>query len=375
MSQLHFGFEVPEGHVEPDKTRAKPRQKAAAPAAAPVTTALTPPEPLPEPIKALAPTPISASPVSELVSPNSPDSDEASRMAQTLQAHPDYKVLRRLVPCTNYGPATPGAVTRRVLILDTETTGLDARSEKIIELAMLAVEVDTTTGLPVGEVEIYEDFEDPGKPIPDAIVQITGIDSAMVQGHRLNDARVNEMVARADLIVAHNAGFDRPFVEARLPVFAGKAWACSFAGIDWKAQGTGSAKLEFLAHECGVFYDAHRAQVDCHALLQVLARPLPKAPQTGLACLMTAAQNTRYKLRAVGAPFESKDKLKARGYRWDAEGRVWTTTLPSQDALQAEGAWLKVEVYGSRGARVVIEALDSLVQFSARAGVVSELQL
>jgi DNA polymerase-3 subunit epsilon len=43
--------------------------------------------------------------------------------------------------------------------------------------------------------------------------------------------------------------------------------------------------------------------------------------------------------------------------------------------LQAEGAWLKVEVYGSRGARVVIEALNSLVQFSARAGVVSELQL
>ena len=94
-----------------------------------------------------------------------------------------------------------------------------------------------------------------------------------------------------------------------------------------------------------------------------------------LACLMAAAQNTRYKLRAVGAPFESKDKLKARGYRWDAEGRVWSTTLPSQEALQAEAAWLKVEVYGSRSARVVIEALDSLVQFSTRPGMVSELQL
>jgi DNA polymerase-3 subunit epsilon len=307
--------------------------------------------------------------------PVSLDSDETSAMAQKLQAHPDYKVLRRLVPCTNYGLATPGAVTRRVLILDTETTGLDARSEKIIELAMLAVDVDTTTGLPVGEVEIYEDFEDPGRPIPQAIVQITGIDSDMVHGHCLNDARVNEIVARADLIVAHNAGFDRPFVEARLPVFASKPWACSFAGIDWKAQGTGSAKLEFLAHECGWFYDAHRAQIDCHALLQVLSRPLPKEPQTGLACLMAAATRTRYKLRAVGAPFESKDKLKARGYRWDAEGRVWSITLPSTEALQAEGAWLKVEVYGSRSARVMIEALDSLVQFSARAGTVSELQL
>jgi len=351
MSQLHFGFEVPEGHVAPDlpRARAKPRKKA--------------------PLTEVAP----AHNPSQLTQPL--DVNDLSRMAQTLQSHPDYKVLRRLVPCLDYGPPPPGAQTRRVLILDTETTGLDPRSEQIIELAMLAVDVDTATGLPVGRVEIYEDFEDPGKPIPPAIVQITGIDNAMVQGCRLNDARINAMVARADVIVAHNAGFDRPFVESRLPVFAAKSWACSFAGIDWKSQGTGSAKLEFLAHEAGWFYDAHRAQVDCHALLQVLARPLPKDPQTGLACLMAAAHNTRYKLRAVGAPFDSKDQLKARGYRWDAEARVWSTTLPSQEALQAEGVWLKAAVYHSRAARVVVEALDSLVQFSARPGAISELQL
>ena len=379
MSQLSFGFEVPEGHVAPDtpRARAKGRPKTAAlPVASPVAA------PLPAAALTAAPVPLSESSApaetaapAVVVANEPPAPDDVSRMAQTLQAHPDYKVLRRLVPCLDYGPAAPGAVTRRLVILDTETTGLDPRNEQIIELAMLSVDVDTATGLPVGMVEIYEDFEDPGKPIPPAIVQITGIDSAMVQGHRLNDARVNEMVARADLIVAHNAGFDRPFVEARLPVFVGKAWACSFAGIDWKAQGAGSAKLEFLAHECGLFYDAHRAQVDCHALLQVLARPLPKDAQTGLARLIDAAQNTRYKLRAVGAPFESKDKLKARGYRWDGEGRVWSTTLPSTEALQAEGAWLKEQVYGARAARVVVEALDSRVQFSARAGLISEVQL
>lgn len=352
MSQLSFGFEVPEGHVAPDvrASRAKTRRKAEAAPAVVLSAALAVPA-VPAP------------------------ADDVTHMAQTLEAHPDYKVLRRLVPCLDYGPALPGAITRRMLILDTETTGLDQRSEHIIELAMLAVDVDTATGLPVGPVEIYEDFEDPGKPIPPAIVQITGIDSEMVKGHRLNDERINDMVARADVIVAHNAGFDRPFVEARLPVFIGKSWACSFAHIDWKAQGSGSAKLEFLAHERGWFYDAHRAQVDCHALLQVLAKPLPKEAQTGLACLMSAAQNTRYKLRAVGAPFESKDKLKARGYRWDGEGRVWSTTLPSTEALEAEGAWLKEQVYGQRSARVLIEALDSRVQFSVRAGVVSEMPI
>ncbi len=41
-----------------------------------------------------------------------------------------------------------------MIVLDTETTGLDSKSESIIELAMLSVLVDTVTGLPVGPVTI-----------------------------------------------------------------------------------------------------------------------------------------------------------------------------------------------------------------------------
>lgn len=315
--------------------------------------------------KAKAPTPSALTAVAESLSHDA--------MAQALDAHPDYKVLRRLVPRDDWGTASISE-TQRVIVLDTETTGLDAKNERIIELALLSVLVDTTTGQPVGPVTTYESFEDPGKPIPPAITEITGIDDSMVLGQRIDDARVAELVQAADLIVAHNAGFDRPFVEARLPVFATRAWNCSFAGIDWKAQGSGSAKLEFLAHERGWFYDAHRALVDCHALLQVLATPL-KNGQSGLQQLLQGASNTRYKLRATGAPFEAKDALKARGYRWDNENRVWWTTLMGQAALQQEADWLKANAYNGRSARVQIEAQTALVQFSARAGELSELAL
>lgn len=315
--------------------------------------------------KAKAPTPSALTAVAESLSHDA--------MAQALDAHPDYKVLRRLVPRDDWGTASTSE-TQRVIVLDTETTGLDAKNERIIELALLSVLVDTTTGQPVGPVTTYESFEDPGKPIPPAITEITGIDDSMVLGQRIDDARVAELVQAADLIVAHNAGFDRPFVEARLPVFATRAWNCSFAGIDWKAQGSGSAKLEFLAHERGWFYDAHRALVDCHALLQVLATPL-KNGQSGLQQLLQGASNTRYKLRATGAPFDAKDALKARGYRWDNENRVWWTTLMGQAALQQEADWLKANAYNGRSARVQIEAQTALVQFSARAGEVSDLAL
>ena len=299
---------------------------------------------------------------------DSPSDPEA--MAQALAQHPDFRVLRRLVPHSDYGPVN-GQATQRVIVLDTETTGLDSKSESIIELAMLSVLVDTVTGLPVGPVTIYESFEDPGKPIPPQITEITGIDDSMVKGLRIDDAAVTALVEEADLVVAHNAGFDRPFVEARFPVFAGKAWGCSFMGIDWKKEGSGSAKLEFLASERGWFYDAHRAQVDCHALLQVLASPLANG-QTGLSRLLSGLAQTRYKLRATGAPFESKDKLKVRGYRWDGEGRVWWCSLASDDLLDAECDWLRDEVYGRRSARVQLEALDSRVQYSSRSGLLSE---
>jgi DNA polymerase-3 subunit epsilon len=229
-------------------------------------------------------------------------------LARALAAHPDFRVLRRLVPIMDFGPRPTGAGdagVQRVLVLDTETTGLQHRSDKIIELAMLLVQVDTATGLPFGLVEVFEGFEDPGMPIPEVAQQVTGITDAMVTGQRLDDAQVTALVARADLVIAHNAGFDRPFVEARFPGFADKAWACSFADIDWKAAGAGSSKLGSLAQDRGWFYDAHRAQVDCHALLQVLTRPVGSDARTGLALLWAAAASPSFKLRATGSPFES----------------------------------------------------------------------
>lgn len=295
---------------------------------------------------------------------------DAEAAAALLAQHPDYRVLRRLVPRLDWGPVASSSLAR-VIVLDTETTGLDARQERIIELAMLCVQVDRVSGQPVGPVTVYESFEDPGKPIAPAIQEITGIDDTMVQGQRIDDEQVRVLVEQADLVLAHNAGFDRPFVEARLPVFATRPWNCSLAGIDWKREGSGSAKLEFLAAERGWFYDAHRAQVDCHALLQVLACPLADG-RTGLQQLLDGASRTRFKLRATGAPFDAKDSLKARGYRWDNEARVWWTSLPSQEAMEAECDWLKTAVYGGRNARVQLQAQDSQVQFSSRAGVLSE---
>ncbi|WP_367849972.1 3'-5' exonuclease [Rhodoferax sp. WC2427] len=324
------------------------------------------------PETAPAPTPAPAAVPVELATaqPAIAITSDGEALALQLEQHPDYRVLRRLVPQLHFAAAS-GPGVKRLLVLDTETTGLEHSRDKIIELALLRVDIDTATGLPCGSVQVYDGLEDPGQPIPDIARKITGIDDSMVAGQALDEARITELLEGVDLVVAHNAGFDRPFVEARLPAFAAKAWACSFADIDWKQEGRDSAKLTALALDLGRFYDAHRAEMDCHALLAVLQAPMPIAGHTGLAHLLAAAEGTRYRLQANGAPFDAKDALKERGYRWDAANKVWHTRLMDEAALQGECDWLAAAVYRGRAARVQVEALDARVRYASRAGLLT----
>lgn len=308
---------------------------------------------------------------------------ELEHMAATLDAHPDYKVMRRLVPCHSFASSW-GKDLATVLVLDTETTGLNPARDKMVELALLRVQVDRRTGQPVGDMQVYNGLEDPGMPMPDEARAVTGITDDMLRGQRLDDAQVHALIAEADLVIAHNAAFDRPFVEARFAAFEGLKWACSFADIDWKSLGRGSAKLSALGHDLGFFYDAHRAEMDCHALLAVLLAPLaplstpsePAAvstdasepPRNGLRHLLDAAQSPSFRVQATGAPFEAKDALKARGYRWDGTGRVWHTRVKNADAFAAECEWLKQAVYGGRSARIDIEERDALSNYALRPG-------
>ena len=291
-------------------------------------------------------------------------------IATALDAHDDYKVIRRLKPTLQFPSAPVGAV-KRVAILDTETTGLSVLSEAIIELALVVVDIDTATGLPVGEVQVFDGFDDPQRPIPPEIQALTGITDDMVAGQRLDLLAINQIMKGVDWVVAHNAAFDRPFVEQRLPLFASLPWACSFADISWKQLGYGSAKLETLAAHFGWFYDAHRADMDCHALLAVLGQSIGDSGQTGWQHLLAALVQPQYLLQATGAPFDAKDYLKLRGYRWDAGARVWHTRLGSEAALEAECEWLAQRVYANPRAQVTIVELDALARYAGRDGKTS----
>jgi DNA polymerase-3 subunit epsilon len=297
-----------------------------------------------------------------------PDGEVAAleRAARLLEVSPDYRVLRRLVPRDDFGVSTQAALQRAV-VLDTETTGMDPESDHVIELGLVAFDYVPATGEIVRVAAVYDSLEDPGVPIPAESTAIHGITDEMVRGQRIDEAAVARMLQGAAWVVAHNAAFDRPFVERRLPVFETLPWVCSYAQVPWAREGFAGSKLEYLANRSGFFFEGHRSEIDCRALLEVLRRPLPQSGVIAWLQLLTAGAQPSYRLSALDAPFESKDLLKTRGYRWDAKRRCWYTVL-DREAAAAEAPWLKEHVYGGRSREVEVEIQDAHSRYSARPG-------
>jgi DNA polymerase III subunit epsilon len=291
------------------------------------------------------------------------------QLAARLEQHPDYRVVRRL-DTSRTGPTLEGPTVRRAAIVDTETTGTDPAADKVIELAVVVFEYCHATGVVGRVLDSYDGLEDPGVPIPPSSTAIHGITDAMVAGQRIDDAAVATLLQGVGLVIAHNAGFDRKFLEPRLPLFASLPWGCSWQEVPWSEAGIESSKLEYLAYRYGFFYEGHRAEIDCRALLEVLRRPfaLHGAPVTALKVLLDSARAPSFRLWATGSPFESKDVLRKRGYWWDAPKRCWFVEVRSQPAVQAELAWLKETVFGGKRAALEIEEFDAKSRYSAREG-------
>ncbi|MCU0760669.1 MAG: 3'-5' exonuclease [Steroidobacteraceae bacterium] len=288
--------------------------------------------------------------------------------ARLLAASPDYRVLRRFVPHEGYAEPGAGAEVARAAIVDTETTGTDVASDAVIELAVVVFEYDARDGTVLRVVDVYDGLEDPGREIPPGSTAVHGITDAMVAGQRLDEARVAAMLEGVQWVIAHNAGFDRPLLERRLPLFEKLRWGCSLADVDWEGEGFPGAKLQYLAIQLGFFFEGHRSEIDCRALLEVLSRPLPRSGGSALAQLLRSAAESRLRLWATNSPFETKDVLRARGYRWEPAKRCWHIVVSGREAALEEAAWLKAEVFGGRGVEIDVEVIDATVRFSARPG-------
>ena len=293
-----------------------------------------------------------------------PTTAQVKKITEWL-AKADYRVVRPLIPRDEFPSAPRSEKLITVAILDTETTGLDPAKDRIIELGIVLVEISPETGYAFRVLHTFNQLEDPGMPIPPESTSIHHITDDMVAAKVIDDDAVEQLMSDVSLVIAHNANFDRPFVEQRFPIFCDKAWACSFQQVPWSEEGFGSAKLEYLAYRSGFHYAGHRAAMDCHALLEVLQQPLPSSGRLAMQSLLQNSGEEDVRISALGSPFESKDVLRERGYRWNIEKRFWTRSVQLNN-LADEVAWIKGAVYGGQPFRLEQEKLSALNRYSKR---------
>jgi DNA polymerase-3 subunit epsilon len=226
------------------------------------------------------------------------------------------------------------------LIVDLETTGTDPQKDQVIEVGI--VEFCVTSGpdsrMRVDMISGYSALQDPGVPISPEITKLTGLTDEMVAGRNVDWAKVRDMISRASVVIAHNAPFDRAFLQKR-PELAGlnSHWACSVRHINWRKHGFRTRALNYLAADHGFVNPfAHRALFDCATTFRLVAPYMDE--------LIRRSYLREFLVVATGAPFETKDTLRLRGYRWNPEARVWARQL-LEDELAEERAFLAAEVY------------------------------
>ncbi|TWB89040.1 MULTISPECIES: 3'-5' exonuclease [unclassified Synechococcus] len=230
--------------------------------------------------------------------------------------------------------ATNPAVPTTLLILDTETTGLQAPEAELCEIGAVLFSVPHRAVLQQLSflLGVYENKAEP----------VNGIDAEITRlamPHQQARALFFSLVDSADALLAHNASFDRPWIESFLQKALGATpaipWICSYEGISWPdLKPNPSLASLALAHGIPV-WSAHRALTDCTYLAQVLQR----APN--LEQLLLEGLEPRH-LVAADLPFSRKDEAKEAGFRWEPQAKQWRRRLTNAqiEALPFPFTWI-----------------------------------
>lgn len=229
--------------------------------------------------------------------------------------------LLSLVP-----PQEQPLVPQRLLILDTETSGLDPERHQCLEVGAILFSV------PQRAVLAQLSFLIPAAS--NAAEALNGIAPAATQEPQpwqQSLALLEALASQAQLLVAHNAAFDRAwFGRGALPELP-LPWLCSMEDISWPAQRQLRPRpsVRDLALAYGVpVWAAHRALTDCIYLAQVFERC------TDLETLLREGREPRQLYRAQ-VSFEERYLARDAGFSWNnpVQG-AWTRRL-SERQLQA----------------------------------------
>jgi len=203
----------------------------------------------------------------------------------------------------------------KLLIVDTETTGLTPTTAELIEIGVIVYDVETSTALQQISTLI------PSEDNPQ--FALNGI--SWEASKKINYAQWNQaldfmglLAEHCDYLIAHNAQFDKLWCDS-IYLFPDKQWICSYKDVDWKPhKSTDLARLA-LAHGVPVV-DTHQALTDCRLLSEIFRR------RDDLAELIQDAVAPKILVEAV-VSYADQGLAKGAGFTWDRSKKKWLKNI------------------------------------------------
>ena len=212
----------------------------------------------------------------------------------------------------------------KILILDTETTGLDENKDEIIEIGCILFHVASRSVL--SQVSfLFPVITNEAEYVNGISAEVTNIVQPWEDGLNF----FLKLVDCSDLIVAHNVEFDRKwFGIGRLPKLQ-KKWICSLEDINWSFQKSlkNRPSVTDLALSFQIpVWNLHRALSDCFYISEVFKKC------ENLEELLIKATEPRYLYKAL-VNYEERSLAKKAGFRWNSpvEG-AWSKKLTVEEA-------------------------------------------
>lgn len=197
------------------------------------------------------------------------EAQEASRIkAELLQKIEEFNESHSLSSLSRTSTVVSCPHSAPYIILDTETTGLNPSSDKIIQLSAIKY---NSSGTPV---DFYNTYLNPGRPIPAGASRVNGITDDMVSNAPVSAQIIDEFLAfvAGYLIVGYNVTFDLKFLNNTFEgVFSGWKYvdaltmARRFLSMPEYKLSTVSSLIGFVPSSA--FHDSF---TDCEAVAAVL---------------------------------------------------------------------------------------------------------